>query len=116
MSEITRKKISESNKKFSVCKLCGLQCRGFRGLVDHMHRDHQDFKPWKCHICDFSTTFTKTLYRHLKQVHNTKSSICPVCGKCFTRAQSMMQHISKVKSKPVSLSVLKSYAKQLTPL
>ena len=101
ISKITRKKISESAKKFSVCKLCCLQCRGFRGLVDHMHRDHQDYKPWECHICDFRTTFSKTLYRHLKQVHNTRSGICPVCGESFRRAQTMMQHFSKVRSQAV---------------
>ena len=41
LSELTKWKISENNKKFSVCKLCGRQCRGFRGLVDHMHRSEE---------------------------------------------------------------------------
>ena len=30
-SESTKKKISENNKKFSICKLCGSHCKGFRG-------------------------------------------------------------------------------------
>ena len=96
MSEVTKRKISENNKKFSICKICHKQCRGFRGLVDHMHRDHEDYKPWKCHICDVRTAFVKTLYRHLKQEHGASGSPCPVCGKMFTRAQSMLHHVNKV--------------------
>ena len=69
LSEYTKRKIAENNKKFSVCKLCSKQCRGFRGLVDHMHKDHSDYKPWQCSYCDHKTAFVKTLYRHLKQVH-----------------------------------------------
>ena len=69
LSDYTKRKIAENNKKFSVCKLCKRQCRGFRGLVDHMHRDHSDYKPWQCTYCDHKTAFVKTLYRHLKQVH-----------------------------------------------
>ena len=38
MSDETKEKISANNKIFSICKICHLQCRGFRGLVDHMHR------------------------------------------------------------------------------
>ena len=97
MSEVTKRKISESSRRFSICKLCGLQCRGFRGLVDHMHRDHQDYKPWHCHICGLRTTFAKTLYRHLREEHNTKAGRCPVCGKEIGRAQSMMEHFNKVR-------------------
>ena len=97
MSEVTKRKISENNKKFSICKICKKQCRGFRGLVDHMHRDHEDYKPWKCHVCDVRTAFVKTLYRHLKQVHGANGSPCPVCGKIFTRAQSMLHHVNKVR-------------------
>ena len=62
----------ESNKKFSICKLCKKQCRGFRGLVDHMYRDHEDYKPWRCHVCDYKAAFVKTLYRHLKKEHGIK--------------------------------------------
>ena len=72
LSELTKRKIAENNKKFSVCKLCGKQCKGFRGLVDHMHRDHSEHKPWKCNFCDHKTAFVKTLYRHLKQEHKVK--------------------------------------------
>ena len=38
LSDRTKKKIAENNRKFSICKLCSKQCKGFRGLVDHMHR------------------------------------------------------------------------------
>ena len=69
LSDYTKRKIAENNKKFSICKLCKKQCKGFRGLVDHMHRDHSDYKPWQCSFCDTKTAFVKTLYRHLKQVH-----------------------------------------------
>ena len=69
LSDYTKKKIAENNKKFSICKLCKKQCKGFRGLVDHMHKDHSDYKPWQCSYCDVKTAFVKTLYRHLKQQH-----------------------------------------------
>ena len=42
------------------------QCRGFRGLVDHMHRDHSDYKPWQCSHCPTKTAFVKTLYRYIR--------------------------------------------------
>ena len=95
LSDFTKRKIAENNKKFSVCKLCSRQCRGFRGLVDHMHKDHSDYKPWKCSFCDTSTAFVKTLYRHLKQVHHVNECPCPKCGKTYSRAQSMLFHITK---------------------
>ena len=98
LTSSTKKKISDSSRRFSICKLCSKQCRGFRGLVDHMHRDHQDYKPWRCHLCRERTTFVKTLYRHLKQEHGTKESPCPVCGKRFRRAQSMLLHANKVRT------------------
>ena len=96
MSDTTKKKIAESIKTFSICKLCNKQCRGFRGLVDHMHRDHEDYKPWRCHICNERTAFVKTLYRHLKKEHGMSGGPCPVCGKIFSRAQSMLHHVNKV--------------------
>ena len=78
LSDKTKRKIAENNRKFSICKLCrgdltsffflicaisSKQCRGFRGLVDHMHRDHSDYKPWQCSHCSTKTAFVKTLYR-----------------------------------------------------
>ena len=96
MSLITKKKLSDNTKNFSICKLCSKQCRGFRGLVDHMHKDHSDYRPWKCHICDEKTAFVKTLYRHLKQNHNVLHSPCRYCGKIYSRAQSMLHHVNKV--------------------
>ena len=97
MSDITKKKISENNKKFSVCKICQKQCRGFRGLVDHMHKDHPDFKPWQCGYCEERTAFVKTLYRHLKQAHDVSEHPCPKCGKVYSRAQSMLHHVNQVQ-------------------
>jgi len=95
LSDMTKQKIAENNKKFSICKLCSKQCRGFRGLVDHMHRDHSDYKPWQCGFCDTKTAFVKTLYRHLKQEHGVNECPCPKCGKTYSRAQSMLFHMSK---------------------
>jgi len=95
LSDRTKQKIAENNKKFSICKLCSKQCRGFRGLVDHMHRDHSDYKPWQCGFCDTKTAFVKTLYRHLKQEHGVNECPCPKCGKTYSRAQSMLFHMSK---------------------
>ena len=97
MSDLTKQKILENSKKFSICKLCSKQCRGFRGLVDHMHQDHRDHRPWKCHLCDERTAFVKTLYRHLRQCHNVYGSPCQVCGKFYSRAQSMLHHVNKVR-------------------
>merc|ERR1712025_1387565 len=95
LSDKTKQKIAENNRKFSICKLCNKQCKGFRGLVDHMHKDHSDHKPWKCSFCDTSTAFVKTLYRHLKQKHGVNDCPCPKCGKTYSRAQSMLFHMSK---------------------
>ena len=95
LSDMTKQKIAENNKKFSICKLCSKQCRGFRGLVDHMHRDHSDYKPWECGFCETKTAFVKTLYRHLKQEHSVNECPCPKCGKTYSRAQSMLFHMSK---------------------
>jgi len=30
-SAVTKQKISENNRLFSICKLCNMQCKGFRG-------------------------------------------------------------------------------------
>ena len=98
MSDVTKKKLADSSKKFSLCKLCSKQCRGFRGLVDHMHRDHEDYKPWRCHLCEESSAFVKTLFKHLKQEHGVTERPCETCGVTFSRAQSMLQHFNKVRS------------------
>ena len=105
LTNSTKKKISDSSRKFSLCKLCSKQCRGFRGLVDHMHRDHQDYKPWSCHLCNEKTTFVKTLYRHLKQEHASPGTNCPVCGKFYSRAQSMLQHFKQVAKSEGSILI-----------
>ena len=60
-----------------------------------MHRDHSDYKPWQCGFCDTKTAFVKTLYRHLKQEHSVNECPCPKCGKTYSRAQSMLFHMSK---------------------
>ena len=96
MDEITKKKITENNRIFSLCKICKKQCRGFRGLVDHMNMDHTDYKPWRCHLCDEGTAFVKTLYRHLKTKHNANRAYCPVCGKVYTRSQSLRSHVNTI--------------------
>ena len=93
MDEITKKKISDYNKIFSLCNICKKQCRGFRGLVDHINKDHTDYKPWRCHLCDERTAFVKTLYRHLKTEHNVDRAPCPVCSKVYTRSQTMRAHV-----------------------
>ena len=36
----------------------------------------------------------KTLYRHLKQEHGISGCPCHICGKTFTRAQSMLFHVN----------------------
>ena len=79
LSDNTKKKIAENSKKFSICKLCKKQCKGFRGLVDHMHNDHSDYKPWQCNYCEVKTSFAKTLYKHLKQVHKVCSYYLHKC-------------------------------------
>ena len=33
LSEHTKKKISDNSRKFSICKLCDKQCKGFRGGI-----------------------------------------------------------------------------------
>ena len=96
MTEVTKKKISENNKIFSLCNICKKQCQGFRGLVDHMHKDHTDYKPWRCHLCDERTAFVKTLYRHLKTKHDVDRVLCPACSKAYTRAQSLRVHMKAV--------------------
>ena len=96
MDEITKKKISDYNKIFSLCNICKKQCRGFRGLVDHINKDHTDYKPWRCHLCDERTAFVKTLYRHLKTKHNVNRAYCPVCGKVYTRSQSLRSHVNTI--------------------
>ena len=96
MTEVTKKKISENNKIFSLCKICKKQCHGFRGMVDHMHKDHTDYKPWRCHLCDERTAFVKTLYRHLKTKHDVDRAPCPACSKVYTRSQSMRVHVNTI--------------------
>ena len=113
MSDLTKKKISENNKRFSICKICQKQCRGFRGLVDHMHKDHPDYKPWQCSHCSERTAFVKTLYRHLKQAHNVSECACPKCGKIYSRAQSMLQHFNKVNNIFPDYKVLLIYCDKL---
>ena len=56
---------------------CSKQCRGFRGLVDHMHRDHSDYKPWQCSHCPTKTAFVKTLYRYIRPKHYSALTILP---------------------------------------
>ena len=78
------------------CELCDF--RGLKGdFRTHMVEVH-DKKPFKCDICGEQCTSTKTLNRHMEQVHEKKMIIkpyvCEICGKSYPQPNKLKLHVA----------------------
>jgi len=88
-------RIRENNKKFSRCDICLQQCKGFRGKVDHIINEHGNYSPWKCLQCGMKFAFIKTIFRHMKTVHNNSEVQCNICCKTYHTPQSLSYHVRR---------------------
>ncbi|XP_052129843.1 zinc finger protein 93-like isoform X2 [Frankliniella occidentalis] len=75
------------------CELCG---KGFFKKTElTRHRPtHSNETPHKCPQCGMGFKITKTLKRHIRNVHTAQRSYtCHMCGKSFIQAQTLKVHM-----------------------
>ena len=72
------------SKEGGTCEACGKQFKKF--LADHMRQKHT--APRKsCDKCDFKTTMTGNLKKHMK-IHEDISEPCPHCGQIYKQIEA----------------------------
>jgi uncharacterized Zn-finger protein len=66
-------------------------------LKIHIQRVHENNKPFKCDLCDYSASCHQDLIRHIECVHeNLKQHKCTICQKNFCLKSTLKIHIQRV--------------------
>ena len=93
--------IMPKRRKFDNGKVCLICLREFSRsshLRDHMY-SHTGERPYKCHICDYSTTFKSGLNKHLRIHSGVKPYSCAFCEKTFYSPTDRDTHQVQIHSK-----------------
>lgn len=70
-----------------------LSMKQARAVVPHEDEAFDIFI--KCRQCDRALTKMKSLYRHLRTVHEDAQYVCSVCGRCFARKDILDRHAAR---------------------
>ena len=80
-------------QNWHMCSICDYKARR-KFLLDAHLAKHSEEKPFKCDICDFTTTLQVYLHIHKKAVHSIdKPYKCKSCEKSFIKEQGLIRHI-----------------------
>ena len=70
------------------------------------HMFHEEKKPFKCDICDYSFSRKSTLKTHVASVHKGKKPFkCNICDATFSENCHMKRHVSKIHGGKKSWSI-----------
>ena len=66
----------------------------------HVTAVHENKKPFKCEICDYSFSQKGGLEQHVAAIHEKKKLYkCDICDKEFTLKQNMSRHVASIHDK-----------------
>ena len=93
--------------KLFQCSICDYKT-GLKGNMKlHIDKVHDMLdvdiiylgdKNEKCYTCGYKTGLKEDLNKHIQEVHDGKYS-CPICSKCFSRANRLKDHVTVVHEK-----------------
>jgi KRAB domain-containing zinc finger protein len=97
---------SDEGKKVQICPFCH---KGFSGKIKrHIDSVHEQKKPHKCSICDFTTSRKETLKVHVESIHEGKKlHKCSICDYTSSYKGHLKTHIESVHegNKPYKCSI-----------
>ena len=66
-------------------------------IIKHMKAVHEGIRDHKCHKCDKTFRYPKSLRDHIKTVHDgiKDKFFCYLCGKYYTREERLRAHVKK---------------------
>ena len=82
-------------KRIHQCKLCLKTFISAYLLVDHIKRDHEGRKDYKCHICSKEFGWRDVLKKHIKRHEKIKDFVCETCGKAYIFKHELSEHVKK---------------------
>ena len=67
-------------------------------LKQHKNSVHDGIKDLICTTCGKSYSLVRSLRKHIRSSHETKSIVCESCGKAFSLPELLKTHIKMVRS------------------
>lgn len=94
----TKPKETRQKKKYA-CPKCSYSTFVRKTMLNHKKKFHQKIQP-KCPLCDFVSTHTIYIKRHMKSCHTEKKSdTCQQCNKTFSTPNYLESHMARKHSK-----------------
>ena len=81
---------TETNK--NVCPLCRIICSSIQALMKHKHEKHGIALPFKCALCNYSSSQKRYLDTHMR-LHQ-KSYQCKICQIHFDTEEKVNKHMN----------------------
>nr|XP_023019904.1 gastrula zinc finger protein XlCGF26.1-like [Leptinotarsa decemlineata] len=88
-----RSHLEETEREDYICTICGKQFEFPRYLKAHAKRHEEDYKKFRCDLCQKSFSSKRDLTDHLNVHANVKNYHCKVCNKAFRTKQSVNKHM-----------------------
>ena len=66
-------------------------------LTKHIGAIHEENKPFKCDMCDYSCSQKKSMNIHVASVHKVKKPFkCDICGYSCSQKGNMNNHVAAI--------------------
>ena len=90
--------VHEGKKPFK-CNICDYSSSLKHHMKKHVDSVHEGKKPFKCDICDYTCSQKSNMKRHVASVHEEKNPIkCDFCNFGCFLTQQMKQHVAKTNN------------------
>ena len=97
--------VHEEIKPFK-CYICDYSCSKRSNMKTHVSMVHEEIKPFKCDIYDYSCSLKSSMKRHVTSVHEGEKPFkCNICDATFSLNSNMKRHVSKIHERKKSWSI-----------